>query len=471
MGDITRRLAEFASRIEHAGLPAPVRERTKALIADHIAIAYRARQEAAICPSISAALERLGLGAGEASVIGDARTYAPPAAAFFNGALAHCLDFDDTHARASIHPSAPIVPAALAAAEMTSASGPECIAAITAGYEVQIRLSLALGPFRTLRARLSSHRHLRGIRRRGGRRSHPGTRGRGDGARLRAVRQSGRGLHAVSRRRRLEQALSRRIRGDERPDCGEPGERRVSRFAADAIEGRAGFLASYAPNPNPDEAVRNLGVEWETLDIAVKPYPSCRYGHAAMDALIALRAEHGLDDDAVESVRIGLPQTGWRLIGDPESEKQNPRNYVDGQFSMPFVAAVALREGGMSWDSYASHLDDPRTRSLCRRINSVVDPGVESHFPAHMAGSARVRTRDGEELENLVVVAKGEPENFPAPGELRAKFNGLIGDYLPGERRVALAEALDAFEAAERAGDSLHMSRPREHEHRLRASA
>ena len=125
----------------------------------------------------------------------------------------------------------------------------------------------------------------------------------------------------------------------------------------------------------------------------------------------------------------------------------------------------------MSWDSYASHLDDPRTRSLCRRINSVVDPEVESHFPAHMAGSARVRTRDGEELENLVVVAKGEPENFPAPGELRAKFNGLIGDYLPGERRVALAEALDAFEAAERAGDSLHMSRPREHEHRLRASA
>ena len=229
MGDITRRLAEFASRIEHAGLPAPVRERTKALIADHIAIAYRARQEAAICPSISAALERLGLGAGEASVIGDARTYAPPAAAFFNGALAHCLDFDDTHARASIHPSAPIVPAALAAAEMTSASGPR----VHRRDHRRVRSPNPAQPrarsLRTLRARLSSHRHLRGIRRRGGRRSHPGTRGRGDGARLRAVRQSGRGLHAVSRRRRLEQALSRRIRGDERPDCGEPGERRVSR--------------------------------------------------------------------------------------------------------------------------------------------------------------------------------------------------------------------------------------------------
>ena len=145
MARTTRRLAICEPHRVH-GLPAPVRERTKALIADHIAIAYRARQEAAICPSIAAALARLGLGAGEASVIGDARGYAPPAAAFFNGALAHCLDFDDTHARASIHPSAPIVPAALAAAEMASASGPDCVAAITAGYEVQIRLSLALGP-------------------------------------------------------------------------------------------------------------------------------------------------------------------------------------------------------------------------------------------------------------------------------------------------------------------------------------
>ena len=125
---------------------------------------------------------------------------------------------------------------------------------------------------------------------------------------------------------------------------------------------------------------------------------------------------------------------------------------------MPFVAAVALREGGMSWDSYAVHLEDPRTRSLCRRISSVVDPEVESHFPTHMAGSARVRTRDGEELEKLVVVAKGEPENFPSAAELRAKFDGLIGDYLPGEQRAELAEALDGFEGAARAGDALHIS-------------
>ena len=46
----------------------------------------------------------------------------------------------------SIHSSAPIIPAALAAAQMVDASGKDLVAAIVAGYEVQIRLSLALVP-------------------------------------------------------------------------------------------------------------------------------------------------------------------------------------------------------------------------------------------------------------------------------------------------------------------------------------
>ena len=41
----------------------------------------------------------------------------PPQAAFVNGVLAHSLDYDDTHLPSVLHPSASVVPAALAAAE------------------------------------------------------------------------------------------------------------------------------------------------------------------------------------------------------------------------------------------------------------------------------------------------------------------------------------------------------------------
>ena len=195
------------------------------------------------------------------------------------------------------------------------------------------------------------------------------------------------------------------------------------------IEGEAGFLKAYAPNPVMPNAVAGLGERYETMAIGVKPYPSCRYSHAAMDGLIALRAEHGFDIADIQSVEIGLPKTGWDIIGDPEDDKRNPESIVDGQFSMPFLAAVVLRQGSMGWDDYAKHLKDPETLDLCRKVSSVVDPLPEAEFPRQMSGVARVRTRNGD-FEKFVVVPTGEPENFPDMAALRAKFDALSAPYI-----------------------------------------
>jgi 2-methylcitrate dehydratase PrpD len=146
MTAVARLLAEFAADLSYDKLPSEVADRVKLLVLDIIGISVRARHEAESTPALVAAAAKLGLTGGDATVIGDARGYTPPGAALINGTLAHSLDFDDTHARGSLHLSAPIVPAAFAAAEMTGASGARLIAAIVAGYEVQIRLSMALGP-------------------------------------------------------------------------------------------------------------------------------------------------------------------------------------------------------------------------------------------------------------------------------------------------------------------------------------
>ena len=146
MSSETTTLARFVAGLNFEDVPRDVIERTQFLIMDHVGIALRARYAADLNEAMSAALAGLGFTGGIASVIGDSQNYAPPAAAFYNGNLAHSLDFDDTHARGSIHPSAPILPAAFAAAEMTGADGRALIAGIIAGYETQIRISMALGP-------------------------------------------------------------------------------------------------------------------------------------------------------------------------------------------------------------------------------------------------------------------------------------------------------------------------------------
>jgi 2-methylcitrate dehydratase PrpD len=231
------------------------------------------------------------------------------------------------------------------------------------------------------------------------------------------------------------------------------------RGAREAIEGRAGFLHAYAPNANPALADADLGKRWETLRIAIKPYPSCRYSHAPMDALIALRDEHDIDWHDVTSVEVGLSRTGWDIIGDPEEEKQRPTSYVDGQFSMPFCAAVALRDGTLTWDSYRTHVGNPDTLNLCRRVHTVVDDRAEADFPDQMSGLAKVTTARGT-YESYVRIPKGEPENFLTRAELKAKFDGLAAPYMGANRRDALAQALLAIDEADDVAEILRMTRP-----------
>ena len=460
MTAVTRVLSEFVAAATIVTLPREVVERTRLLLMDHVGIALRARHAAELNPAMLAGLERLGISKGDASVIGDREGYAPATAAFYNGNLAHSLDFDDTHARGSIHPSAPIVPAAMAAAEMVGAHGNQLIAGVVAGYEVQIRLSLALNP---------TDHYNRGF--------HPTATCGVFGAAAAAARIFGLTSDQVANAFGLcgsQAAGSMQFLVDgawNKPyhtGYAAMGGLIAATMAAegfhgavDAIEGRAGFLRAYAPDPNPEAAVAGLGEIYETMDIAVKPYPSCRYGHAAMDALIELRAANDLDFHDVKAVEVGLPRTGWNLIGDPEEEKQNPENYVDGQFSMPFVAAVALREGRMGWDDYAKHLADDETLALCKRIHTVVDAKVEAEFPAHMSGVARVETGDGK-LEKLVVVAKGEPENFMSDAEMRAKFDDLVGPYLDESHRDRLARALLGLNGDTDVRELLALTRPRQ---------
>ena len=111
MAEETATLAAYVANLRFEDIPSEVRERAKALMLDFLGSAIRARRDAESTPSLLKMLEALALdGKGEATVFGDSKTWTPAVAALLNGALGHSLDFDDTHADSSLHPSAPVVP-------------------------------------------------------------------------------------------------------------------------------------------------------------------------------------------------------------------------------------------------------------------------------------------------------------------------------------------------------------------------
>ena len=118
---VTSELSRFCSDISLDRLPSEVTERARFLVLDLVGNIVRARHDAESTASFLAATRAMGLAAGNAGVFGDAARYTPAGAAFLNGALAHSLDFDDTHAAGSLHPGATVIPAALAAGEMVGA--------------------------------------------------------------------------------------------------------------------------------------------------------------------------------------------------------------------------------------------------------------------------------------------------------------------------------------------------------------
>src|SRR6201994_956462 len=141
---ITAELARFTADIRLDRLPPDVAARARFLLLDLVGNIVRARHDAESTSSFLGAVRAMGMAAGNSGVFGDPARYTPLGAAFLKGALAPSLDFDDTHAAGSLHPGAPVIPAALAAGEMVGASGSDVLAAIIAGYEITCRIALAL---------------------------------------------------------------------------------------------------------------------------------------------------------------------------------------------------------------------------------------------------------------------------------------------------------------------------------------
>ena len=457
MEKITQKLAKFAIDLNFSSLPLEVVERVKLLVLDITGITVRARHDAESTPSMLKALKLLGLNNGPCTVIGDSERYSAPAAALLNGTLAHSLDFDDTHAEGSIHSSAPIVPAAIAAAEIAGSSGQELITAIVAGYEIQLRLSMALNP---------AEHYKRGF--------HPTATCGIFGASAAAAKLLG--LDAS----RLESAFgialsqasgSMQFLNDgawtKRSHVGQAAQnglmcavlaREGFKGPSEAFEGKAGFLNSFSPKPDFSRATLGLNSEWETMRLAVKPYPSCRYSHAAMDGLIEIRNEYKVNSEQVEEVLVGLPKVGLNLIGDPISLKQNPKSIVDGQFSMPFCAAVILRQGRLEWDDYSRHLKDTKTLDFCRKVDCYVDSDAEKASPQNMSGKVKVKTGEGQ-YEKFINVPLGEPENFLSIDQFVNKFRTLAEPYL-GDTIENLTEQLLNLERANDVRSVINLGRP-----------
>jgi len=138
---LLEQLSAFAANVTYESLPTEVAASVKDRVLDTLGICL-----AAVPLDTSRMATELAASWGgpeQATVVGLPLRLPAIGAAFVNGVLAHSLDFDDTHLPSVLHPSACVIPTALAVGETVGVSGEAVIAAAAAGYEVTIRTGMA----------------------------------------------------------------------------------------------------------------------------------------------------------------------------------------------------------------------------------------------------------------------------------------------------------------------------------------
>lgn len=460
-GTLLDALAGMVAEATYDRLPVEVTASTRQRVLDTLGICLAA----AALPT-SRAIGAYAVSQGgvrEAHAVGLAVPLPGAMAALVNGTLAHSLDYDDTHLPSVLHPSATVLPACLAAAEMAHASGRQLLAAAAAGLEVCVRLGMA-GYDRAARNSTYFDRgqHATSI--------CGAVAAAGAAASLLGLDPDGVG-HAMSLAVSMASGVieANRTGGTvKRLHCGWAAHAGVSAASLarlgftgppTVLEGRFGFFEAFlGGHYDPSVITSGLGTTWAVPSIHFKPYPANHFTHAGIDAALALRGR-GLVGEEVASLRLGVAGPTVRTIGEPIGSKRAPETGYQAQFSGPYTVVAALLGGhglGLGLDDFTDALArDPARRALMARVDVVEDPACSSVFPDRLPAVVVVRTHDGRELVEAVMSNRGGPDRPLSDEELTVKFEDNASRALAQPEVEQLQETVSSLERLDDVGACL----------------
>jgi 2-methylcitrate dehydratase PrpD len=444
---VVQRLADLAVRTRADGLPEGLREDVARRVLDLLGNSLAATDQ--VSASAVTAVVRGWGGPPDATAIGTGMRVPAAAAALVNGTLAHSLDFDDTHLPSVLHPSSSVVPAALAVAEATGATGAALLDAAGVGVEVTVRLGMG-----GYDERLGNSEFFE-------RGQHATSICGAVGAAVAAAMVGGLDRDGIAHAAGIAASMgaglleANRTGGTvKRVHCGWAAHSGV--VAADlarhgltgpptVVEGRFGFLHAFCgQRADVDAVVDRLGEHWELPGIFFKPYPCNHFTHAGIDAALRLRAQ-GVRPADVASIELGAPTAVLRTIGEPPAEKARPRSGYHAAFSGPYTVAAALTGGSGLGVFHEDFTDaaaaDPERLRLAALVRCVPDARCDEIFPHQFPAVLRITTTDGVTHEARVDVNRGGPDNPLSSEELAEKFRLNARRVLDDAAARAVAEA------------------------------
>ena len=385
-----------------------------------------------------------GEGGGACHIVGTRTRTGACGAALANGTAAHALDYDDMCFVSLAHPSAPLVAAALAAAEVAGASGRTVLDAYVVGFEIEARLGRRMNPRHYQRGwHCTSTLGTIGAAAAASRLLGLDAMEAGHALAIAASEASGLKENFGSMVKPLHAGLAAR-NGVLAARLAKGGMTASVR----AIDGAQGFLVALdSQHASLDDEIADLRRRWEIVDtgITVKLYPSCAGTHPSLDAILDLRQREGFTAEDVEGVDIDVDSITPTVL-----VYERPVNGLEAKFSLPFCAAAAIVDGRVGIETFeAGRLEDPRVAALMPRVAMRVAAPLDTSGPPLTQARISIRLRDGRTVHQAANGARGYPEQPASDDELGAKFlacaRRTMSDAAAGQA-LARLRAIDAVD-------------------------
>jgi 2-methylcitrate dehydratase PrpD len=217
------------------------------------------------------------------------------------------------------------------------------------------------------------------------------------------------------------------------------------------LQGPFGYFSVIEDGGDLTDIVAGMGPGkhkvWRITEMAHKPHPSGRATHGVIDAVLKLRADHGLTGADIKAVTLALPPMTHHLVARPVGDDM-AINYA--RLCSPYVVALALRNGEIRIADFGpGALRDPEVLALAHRVTveKANNPDPNALTPVEVA----VTTTDGPMLRQEINIVLGNPDNPLTRDAHLAKFRqNAAGAAIPVpdgavEALIAQVDALDTL--------------------------
>ena len=437
--DLSHDFADFICNAKYEDLSLDAIEGAKKSILDTVGVILAATGVEPAVRGVHELVQEAG-GTPQSTLMGFGGKAPAVWAAFHNGALAHCLDFDD-HAPEGHHPSSSIVPAALALAECAGGvSGRDLITAVAVGQDMFLRmrravasrldwhLTTVIGVFSATAAaahilKLNRAQTISAI-------GIAGMQCCGTLELAYGVGSDLRGMYAGFTTKGAVLAAM----------MAEKGIRGVQSM----FEGKAGlFNVYFGGEYDRASMLKDLGKVFSGGEVLYKPWPSCGASHGFIHATMELMQEHGLTAADIQSIRVHVGDFQKQLC-EPIEGRRRPATPADAKFSIPYCIAVAASKGRVKLsDFFGDALHDPAVGAMADKIEAQLDENFDwkGMLPK---GRLEVTTTDGRTLTRVGDNVPGDVECPMSWDYLYEKFSesAVLAANAPLPAKIAKAYQL-----------------------------